>query len=137
MILSRTSEYAVRILTFMAAGEQDRYSAKFLHEQLSIPYKYLTRLMTDLSKQGCVVSIRGRDGGFTIIKDYNEISVARIIEAVDGPMHFDRCVLGFEECSDENPCAMHQFWEKNRDNIINMLEGTTLQSLTEKPIYKF
>jgi len=137
MILSKTSEYAVRILTFMAAGEQDRYSAKYLYEQLDIPYKYLTKLMTDLAKHGCVASIQGRDGGFTISKNLEDISIANIVEAVDGRMHFDRCVLGFDECSGENPCAMHQFWEKNKTNIISMLEGTTLRSLTDTTIFKF
>ncbi len=137
MILSRTSEYAIRILTYMAAGDKERYSAKLLHEQLSIPYKYLTKLMTDLAKHGCVISIQGRNGGFVIGKNYHDISVANIVEAVDGRLHFDRCVLGFDECSGENPCAMHPFWEKNKVSIMDMLEKTTLQSLTEKNIFKF
>ena len=137
MILSKTSEYAVRILTFMAANNKERYSAKFLYEQLNIPYKYLTKLMTDLAKQGCVISLKGRDGGFVISRDINKISVADIVEAVEGRNRFDGCVLGFDECSDENPCAMHQFWDENKRNIIYMLEHTTLGSLTEKSIFKF
>ena len=137
MILSKTSEYAVRILTFMAANKQERYNAKFLHEQLNIPYKYLTKLMTDLAKRGCLTSIQGRDGGFIISKQLNEISVADIIKAVDGKSRFDGCVLGFDECSDENPCAMHSFWEKNKTNIINMFESTTLESLIKKSIFKY
>jgi len=139
MILTKTTEYAVRILTLMASrkGEKDSFSATYLHEQLNIPYKYLTRLMTDLSKQGFLLSIRGRGGGFKIIKALDEITLADIVEAVEGMASFNACILGFEECSSENPCALHFVWEKNKKNFIKMLEETTLEDIRRKKIRRF
>ena len=137
MILSKTSEYAVRVLIYMAANGEEKYSAKHIYEQLNIPYKYLTKLMTDLAKRGCIESIQGRNGGFRIAKKLTEITLASIVEAVDGVSHLDGCILGFSECSDTNPCAMHHFWEKNKQSIIHIFESTTLQDLIRGEIKKF
>jgi len=137
MILTKTTEYAVRVLTYMASQKQDLFSAKYLHEQLNIPYKYLTKLMTDLAKSGCLTSIRGRDGGFKITKKLKEISLARIIESVEGMESFNACILGFQECSSENPCAMHFVWEENKANFIKTLESTSLHDINHMEVGRF
>ncbi len=137
MILTKTTEYAVRVLTYMASQEQNLFSAKYLHEQLNIPYKYLTKLMTDLAKTGCLTSVRGRDGGFKFTKNLKEITLSRIIEAVEGMESFNACILGFHECSNENPCAMHYVWEKNKAEFIKTLENTTLYDINHLEVSRF
>ena len=137
MILTKTTEYAVRVLTFMACQKQDLFSAKYLHEQLNIPYKYLTKLMTNLAKSGCLTSIRGRDGGFRITKEIKDISLAKIIESVEGMDSFNSCILGFHECSSDNPCAMHFVWEKNKTDFIKTLENTSLQDINHLEVGRF
>ena len=137
MILSKTTEYAVRVLSFMAKNNTELNSAKYLHEQLNIPYKYLTRLMTDLVRNKYLVSIKGRNGGFKLNKELNEITLANIIESVEGMDSFNSCILGFQECSSENPCAMHFIWEENKSNLLNTLEKTTLLDLYKTKITKY
>lgn len=138
MILTKTTEYAVRVLTFMASqDDRELFSAKYLYEQLNIPYKYLTKLMTNLAKNGCLTSVRGRDGGFRITKKPNEISLAKIIEAVEGMNSFNACILGFHECSSENPCAMHFIWEKNKEEFIKTLETTSLDDINHMEVGRF
>lgn len=68
MKLSKTSEYALRILIFMAKEPEQLYTAKQLVEELNVSDKYLRRLMTDLSKSGFIRSVQGRDGGYMFIK---------------------------------------------------------------------
>ena len=136
MILSKTSEYAVRILVYMAANDDNRYSAKFLYEQLNIPYKYLTKLMTDLTKRGCIESIQGRNGGFRIIKDLKDITLASIVEAVEGVNNLSGCILGFDECSGENPCAMHKVWAKTRNQLLKTFNETSLTQLGNNKLIK-
>ena len=137
MILTKTTEYAVRVLAYMAKEKDQLLSAKYLHEQLQIPYKYLTRLMTDLAKNGYLVSVKGRDGGFRIIKDLKEISLANIVQSVEGMDSFNACILGFHECSSENPCAMHFVWEGNKKQLLKTLKTTTLNDLTHLNIGKY
>jgi Rrf2 family protein len=137
MILTKTTEYAVRVLAYMAKEKDQLLSAKYLHEQLSIPYKYLTRLMTDLAKSGYLMSVKGRDGGFRIIKDLKEISLANIVETVEGMDSFNACILGFHECSSENPCAMHFVWEENKKQLLKTLKTTSLDDLSRSNIGKY
>jgi len=137
MILTKTTEYAVRVLAYMAKEKDQLLSAKYLHEQLQIPYKYLTRLMTDLAKNGYLISVKGRDGGFRIIKDLKEITLANIVQSVEGMDSFNACILGFHECSGENPCAMHFVWEENKKQLLKTLKTTTLNDLTHLNIGKY
>ena len=137
MILTKTTEYAIRILTFMASHNQKLFSAKYLHEQLDIPYKYLTRLMTKLSKHDCLKSVKGRNGGFYLNKKLGEITLANIIEVVEGMDAFNKCILGFDECSSENPCAIHFIWEKNKKAFLETLRKTTLKDITHMEIKKY
>ena len=137
MILTKTTEYAVRVLAYMAKEKDQLLSAKYLHEQLSIPYKYLTRLMTDLAKSGYLISVKGREGGFRIIKDLKDITLANIVQTVEGMDSFNACILGFHECSDENPCAMHFVWEENKKKLLHTLETTSLNDLNHINIGRY
>jgi Rrf2 family protein len=73
MKLSKTSEYALRILSFMARYPDKLYAARHLVEKLKISDKYLRRLMTDLSKAGFIRSRQGREGGCFFAKKISSI----------------------------------------------------------------
>jgi len=137
MILTKTTEYAVRVLVYMAKEGNQLLSAKHLHQKLDIPYKYLTRLMTFLAKSGYLISIKGRDGGFKITKDLKEISLANIVQSMEGMESFKACILGFHKCSSENPCAMHFIWIENKERFLNSLEKTTLNDLNNIDIGEY
>ncbi len=138
MVLTKTTEYAVRVLAYMANNESRvLFSAKSLHENLKIPYKYLTRLMTNLAKHGYLTSVKGRAGGFMLKKKPNEISLSDIIGAVEGMDSFSKCILGFDDCSDDNPCALHFIWEKTKKQFLEVLENTTLEDIKNAYITKF
>jgi Rrf2 family protein len=121
----------------MATQDNGLFTAKYLHEQLNIPYKYLTKLMTILVKSGCLISIQGREGGFRIDKKPEGVTLARIIEAVEGMDGFNSCILGFDECSDNNPCALHFVWEKNKADFLKTLKTTTLSDLAKEKITRY
>ena len=93
--------------------------------------------MTDLAKQGYLESIRGRSGGFKFQRKLNNITLIKIIEAVEGLTGFDKCILGLEDCSDEDPCALHLVWEKTKNEFIKNLSITTLADLVSIEIKKF
>ncbi|NPA37359.1 MAG: Rrf2 family transcriptional regulator [Chlorobi bacterium] len=137
MKLSKTSEYAVRILSFMAKSPGELYSARHLIEELKISDKYLRRLMTDLSKAGFIRSIQGREGGYIFNKDISEISLSAIIDAVEGMDKYMGCVLGFEECSEENPCVMHESWLPMRKKLLETFNNKTLADFNYNNINKF
>jgi Rrf2 family protein len=137
MKLSKTSEYALRILSYMARSPEELYPARLLVEKLRISDKYLRRLMTDLSKAGFIKSVQGRDGGYLFDKDISEIHLSQIIDAVEGMDKYTGCVLGFDECSDENPCVMHAAWLPIKQQLINTFQNKTLSDFNFETVNKF
>jgi Rrf2 family protein len=137
MKLSNTSEYALRILIYMGKDVQRMYSAKQLVEALKISDKYLRRLMTDLTKSGIVSSIQGRDGGYMIAKKPEEIKLADIIEAIEGMDKYTGCLLGFENCSDENPCALHSSLGPIRQEFFRVFTQKSISDMDYNEIHKY
>jgi len=132
MTLSKTTEYALRVLALMAADTEKMYTSAFLHSKLKIPKKYLQRLLTDLSKNGLISSIQGRNGGFVFAKKIEKIFISDIIDAVEGFKKEPSCFFGFEKCALENPCAMHDVWVASQQELIKVLSSTRLVDLINK-----
>lgn len=137
MKFQKTTEYAIRVMVFLAKHRDKRFSANSLHRQLEIPYKYLARLMSKLSAAGLVEVLPGKLGGYKITRELSTIYLYQITGLVEGLEDFDRCILGFPECSDENPCSLHSHWLQQRENIKDMLYKTSLADLDYSEINKF
>ena len=132
MVLSKTTEYALTVLGYMATRNEELYTAESLHEALKIPRRYLRKLMTDLSKLGFIKSTLGRNGGFVFAKDLKEFNFHQVILALEGNEAMNTCLLGFSCCLLDAPCAMHDIWQEARSKMIAVLMNTTLADLREK-----
>ena len=137
MKFSKTTEYAIRVMVFLSDHRDALYSANKLHHSLKVPYKYLSRLMSKLAAAGLVESVQGKQGGFRICPACEPIYLYQIIDVVDGLSDYNRCVLGFEECSDENPCSLHNVWLPHLKGIKDMLYNVNLQDLANKDMVKY
>lgn len=135
MVLSKTTEYTLTVLGFMATRNEEIYSAEYLYNELKIPRRYLRRLLTDLSKLGFIKSTSGRSGGFVFAKDLNEINFLNIIHAMEGDEAFTTCLLGFSCCIVDKPCVMHDAWTEARSKMIEILTQTTLADLKDKYLH--
>lgn len=129
MKLSKTSEYALRILSFMAMDESGLYTARYLYKKLEIPQPYLRRLLTDLTKSGIISSIQGKNGGYIFSKGIGDIYFSDIIDAVEGEQVYNACIFGFDECAFEAPCAMHDRWEEVKSKTLEVLSTTSLADI--------
>lgn len=106
MILSTTSQYAIKVLMYMAEDNSKLYSVKELSKILEIPYKYLSKVMTNLSKKELILAIQGRYGGFKLSKPKEEIKLKDILVTLEDES-FKQCVLGGGFCNQENKCELH------------------------------
>lgn len=129
MRLYKSSEYAIRSLVAMAHGGEGLYSVKRLSDSLGIPYKFLGRLMSRLGAAGVVEAVQGKGGGYRIARPLDDIRLAEIVDVVEGLESYDRCILGFDRCDEENPCPMHEFWTVHKLGIVDMLHTTTLAQM--------
>jgi len=130
MQLNNTSQYAIRILNYIANTDKKvLFSAKEISDVLDIPYKFSSKIMTDLVKSNFIISIRGRDGGYKLAKPASEISIMDILNHFNEFLHQDQCVLGIGLCDGKNKCSMHDQWVKPKELIQKMFQETTLENL--------
>jgi len=135
MELNNTSQYAIRILSYIANNSTDQlYSAKELSTKLDIPYKFLTKIMTKLTKENFILSIRGREGGYKLSRPASEITVADILNNFNEFVEDRKCLLGIGKCDGTNKCGLHDQWIKPKAMIKNMFENTTLENLEKNSI---
>ncbi|WP_373032656.1 Rrf2 family transcriptional regulator [Sulfurovum sp.] len=137
MHFSKTTEYAIRVLSYLHRYSSKPHSVSFLHKELELPYKYLTKLMTELVKKGLVNASKGRYGGFSLAVDSEKIYLCDILEAIGESSESDRCILGFEMCDASNPCSLHNHWLEPKMGIEKMLKTTSLDSLVRDKETKF
>ena len=131
MILSTTSQYAIKVLIYMAEDNSKLYSVKELSKILEIPYKYLSKVMTNLSKKELIFAIQGRYGGFKLSKQKEEIKLKDILVALEDES-FKQCVLGGGVCNQKNKCELHDTWDESKQTIQKSLLEVTLGELKNK-----
>jgi len=127
MILSRTSQYAIQALIFMAT--QPRGVAvlnRTIAEKLGASPTYLAKVLQDLCKSNLLYSFRGKQGGFCLRERGEKINLMQIVLITEGSGFTENCVLGFKVCSDKAPCLMHAEWAPIRQEIVKLLRGQTL-----------
>lgn len=130
MILSQTSEYALRaLLHLVEVGGDDPTRVDDVAEALSVPRNYLSKILHSLARSGFLVSTRGPGGGFVLSDTALGTPLIDIIELFDPTSSKKRCFLGRPQCRDDDPCPAHERWGSIRDGILIFLRDTTLEDL--------
>jgi Rrf2 family protein len=129
MQLSNTSQYAIRILAYMADKKDSQLNATQLAEILYIPYKFLTKIMTDLVKVDLVESTRGREGGYKLKKKSSDIMVGDILDVFNDSIKDEQCVLGIGFCNGMCKCALHDQWMEPKLLLQKMFRESSLEDI--------
>ncbi|MGK9476691.1 RrF2 family transcriptional regulator [Melioribacter sp. OK-6-Me] len=133
MIYTKTGEYAIRAILFLARQSKDRLvMSSEIAKSEDIPSHYLAKILQRMAKYGYVDSFKGRGGGFRITELAKKSSILEIVERVEGPVINLKCVTGLKECSEENPCPLHDEWEELRNRIYNLISSKSVQEVAEK-----
>lgn len=99
-----------------------------ISERQKISLSYLEQLFSRLRRQGLVSSVRGPGGGYKLAKNYTDISVADVINAVDEQIDATQCG-GHENCRDEGRCMTHDLWATLNSRILDYLAGISLADM--------
>ncbi|MBD3824046.1 MAG: Rrf2 family transcriptional regulator [Epsilonproteobacteria bacterium] len=120
MLLNATTQYSLKILFYLKEHSEALVSAKVLSERLDIPYKYLTKILTKLTKNEYIESIQGRYGGFRLLNGVH-IKVEDIV-LMEGD-DFRQCIMGNGICKERGKCQLHDSWKEPKKAIIEQLLG--------------
>lgn len=133
MIYTKTGEYAIRAILFLARQSEDALvMSSEVAKQEEIPSHYLAKILQRMAKYGYVDSFKGRGGGFKITKLALDSSILEIVERIEGPVITLKCVTGLKECSDEAPCPLHDEWSELRDRIHNLISSKSVRTVAEQ-----
>lgn len=130
MKLGRESLYAVEGL--LALGKKPFGATMLLRDVAlsgKVPETFLAKIFQKLARAGVLQSSRGAIRGYALARRPRDIKVKEIFLAVEGPDLFDRCVFWSDRCADSNPCPMHSRWKRVRQQVLKMMEETTLADL--------
>jgi Rrf2 family protein len=132
MLISRTSQYAIQSLIYIATQPPgEPVLSREAAERLQVPAAYLAKIMQVLCRGGLVTSFRGRLGGFCLREDPEKIDLMRVLQITEGQEFTKDCVLGLKVCSEETACPMHKKWLPIKEEIIAMLKQQTLSTLSD------
>lgn len=131
MRLSSLADYAVVMLSAAARhapGEQ--LSTTMLADETGVPLPTAQKLMGRLAQAGLLASARGAGGGFRLARAADAISLADIVEAVEGPIAMTACVDDHRhDCGLETSCRVKPHWNVVNDTIRGALGGVSLAML--------
>lgn len=102
-------------------------------QDVSVPY--LEQILNKLRKAGLIRSVKGPGGGYLLSKRPEQISIAAILNELEGPVAITSCLDPEEGCARVDGCVIHLLWKALGANIEGFLETITLSDLLEKQTF--
>ena len=133
-MLSKTCEYAIRALIYTAqqTNEGHRVGVKDVAKGIDSPEYFIAKILQEMVRKNFLQSTKGPTGGFHLSEENLSNSLAVIVRQFDGDKIFNGCALGLKQCSEKNPCPLHNQFKEIRNGLKNMLESTTIKMLVDK-----
>jgi Rrf2 family iron-sulfur cluster assembly transcriptional regulator len=132
-MLSKSCIYGLQAVLYLASQKQDGYvSIREISDSLGFSYAFLTKVLQELTRRGLLQSLRGPHGGVVLARPAEEITLAEIVEAIDGPRLFEACILGLPTCGSDQPCLLHERWAPLRGEIEALFGETTIREMVEE-----
>ncbi len=129
--LNRLTDYAVVVMAQMAHRRDEMRTAPQISQDTGVPLPTVAKLLNALARENLVSSQRGASGGYTLSRRAEEITVAEIIQALEGPIALTACVDGSgDNCGSEPLCPMRGNWDKVNRAIRHALSGVTLADMS-------
>ncbi len=132
-MFSKACEYGIRATIYIAMQSKKgvRTSLKHIADHTNSPVAFTAKILQVLAKNDIIHSIKGSSGGFEIEPTrMPEIKLSHIVSAIDGDSIYNGCGLGLSECSESEPCPVHDKFAGIRDGLKEMLESTNLEELS-------
>lgn len=128
--ISKLTDYAIVVLTHMAREPQVRHNAARLAADVRVASPTVSKILKQLVRGKLVVSWRGAHGGYALARAPEAISVADVIDAMEGPISLTECAEAVGNCAQEPVCSVRGNWQWINRAIRIALESVTLAEMT-------
>ena len=130
--INRETDYATAILSVMAQVADQPVSAAWLASQRGLPPAMVSKILKQLARAGLLISHRGAHGGYRLARAATAISVAEVVEAMEGPMAMTDCIEGGgQACRYSSHCNMGSNWERINEAFYQALEGISISDMSQ------
>jgi FeS assembly SUF system regulator len=128
--MSRITDYGIVLLAHLASAPEGQvHNARELAESAGLPLPVVSKILKALTREGLLHSQRGAKGGYALSRPAAEISVAAVIDALEGPIAITECGVQPGACERESRCAVHAPWQRINRAVRQTLEGVPLSEL--------
>jgi len=127
--VGKLTDYGTVVMTSFARQPQRMHSANELASELGLALPTVSKVLKALVQHGLLVSHRGAKGGYSLAVAPEEISVAQIISAIEGPIALTECSDSTGVCGQEPQCSVRSNWQRINKAVSEALERVTLAEL--------
>lgn len=137
-MLSNSCRYGIRAIVYIASKQQgnNKTGIKQIAEDLDLPTPFLAKILQQLAKQKILKSLKGPNGGFSLLKDQKKITLLEIVKIIDGEEIFTNCIIHNTTCSVVHKrnefCPLHDDYAKLRSDLKELFRSTTVYDLVKK-----
>ena len=130
MVITRATEYAIRTIIYLAKHQKGEIVLKKdICRTQEVTPAFLTKILQPLIKTGIVSSQRGVGGGFLLNKEAEDITLLDILEAEEGPLSLNHCLVEKGLCQRETLCSAHRVWEEAQNSMVDVLKRHNIAEL--------
>ena len=130
--ITRDTDLAIRAMETLLANDGNPVAGKDLAAAIGTSTHRVAQVMRPLIGRYWVASTPGPRGGYRLDIDLERVSLLELIEAVEGPVLVDRCVLRGAPCPALEPCALHQPWTRARQALLSELDATPMSGVADR-----
>lgn len=130
-LLRRDADAALKALLVMAREEAKRQDTSSLAKQLAISRPFMRKILQLLQKRGFLQSRKGKGGGFWLAAQPDEVKIVKVIEAFQGPIELQECLLRVPLCPDLKTCVLREKILELEAELTAELRALTLKDLLE------
>jgi Rrf2 family protein len=133
--LSKKTDYGLLALNYLASeAPAGVASARVIAEKYEIPVELLAKVMQQMARSGLVAAQKGAHGGYKLGREASTITLADIVEAIDGPLAITACGRNDDPCDQYVSCTVRDPLWKVKDRILSVLQSTTLAEMGDKEV---
>lgn len=130
--MTRLTDYGIMLLTLFARdAKRPMKSARDLSEEARLPLPTVSKILKLLAKNGLLAAHRGVRGGFNLARQPEKITMAEVIDALEGPVGVTDCCAPSSDCGIEKSCIVKSNWIKINRVVLGALDRITLAEMTQ------
>jgi Rrf2 family protein len=140
-MLSNSCRYGIRAILYLASKNTGniKIGIKQISEDLNLPTPFLAKILQNLVRHKILSSTKGPNGGFSLLKKQESITLLEIVKIIDGDELINGCIIHNASCASvkrrSKPCPVHDDYSKIRAELIDMFRNKTIAELVKKANY--